>query len=178
MDSLGPTKLYASILTAGVVFGLAGLAGRLLVHPQRLEQSAIQIEGTDQPAATAAAAPVEIAPITPLLASASAEAGQTAAGRLCASCHSFNQGGRNGIGPNLHGVIGRAHAAVDGYNYSPALRAKAGEPWTYENMNAFLVAPARAIPGTRMAFGGISNTEQRANVIAYLRSISPGAPAP
>ena len=115
MDSLGPTKIYASILTAGVVFGLAGLAGRLLVHPHKLDHSVIEIAGTDAPATAApAAAPVELPPVTPLLAAATAEAGQVLAGRLCASCHTFTEGGRNGVGPNLHGVVGRNHASHGG----------------------------------------------------------------
>ncbi|MES2713033.1 MAG: cytochrome c family protein [Pseudomonadota bacterium] len=178
MDSLGPTKIYASILTAGVVFGLAGLLGKLLVHPHKLEHPVLVIAGASAPATTAAAAAPAIEPITPLLAAANAQTGQALAGRLCASCHSFNEGGRSGVGPNLHGIVGRNHAAIEGFNYSAGLRAKAAAPWSYEDVNAFIAAPARAIPGTRMAFAGINNPAQRADVIAYLRSISPNAPAP
>ncbi len=179
MDSLGPTKIYASILTAGVVFGLAGLAGKLLVHPQKLDQPALVIAGAAAPAAAAAApAAPALEPVGPLLVAANVQNGQALAGRLCASCHSLNEGGRSGVGPNLHSIIGRNHAAVAGFNYSAALRAKAAEPWNYEDMNAFIAAPARAIAGTRMAFAGINNPGQRADVIAYLRSISPNAPAP
>lgn len=179
MDSLGPTKIYASILTAGVVFGLAGLAGKLLVHPHKLDQPVLVIAGASAPAAAAAApAAPALEPVGPLLAAANVQNGQALAGRLCASCHSFNEGGRTGVGPNLYSIIGRNHAAVAGFNYSAGLRAKAAEPWNYEDMNAFIAAPARAIAGTRMAFAGINNPAQRADVIAYLRSISPNAPAP
>jgi cytochrome c len=126
--------------------------------------------------APAAAAPA-LEPIAPLLASANVQNGETLARRLCASCHSFNEGGRNAVGPNLYGVIGAAHGHVEGFNYSPAIKGKPG-PWTYEDMNAWLAKPATYAPGTRMAFAGITNTQQRADVIAYLRSISPNAPAP
>ena len=178
MDSLGPTKIYASILTAGVVFGLAGLAGKLLVHPHKLDHPVLVIAGASAPAAAAAPAAPVIEPVGPLLVAANAQNGQALVGRLCASCHSFNEGGRAGVGPNLHGIVGRNHAAIAGFNYSAGLRAKAAEPWGYEDMNAFIAAPARAIAGTRMAFAGINNPGQRADVIAYLRSISPNAPAP
>ncbi|MDB5316230.1 MAG: cytochrome c family protein [Rhodospirillales bacterium] len=178
MDSLGPTKIYAAILTAGVVFGLSGLVGRLLVHPHKLDHPVLVIAGASAPATTAAPAAVAIEPVTPLLAAANAQTGQQLAARQCASCHTFTEGGRAGVGPNLHGVVGRNHASMPGFNYSPSLRAKAAEPWSYEEINAFIAAPARTIPGTRMAYAGLANPQQRADVIAYLRSISPSAPAP
>ena len=171
--SLEGNKALAAVLTAGVTFMIAGFVGGVVVQPHRLERSAIQIG--DAPAAPGgeAAAPVfEVEPITPLLASADAEAGRTIAQRQCATCHSFNEGGRNGVGPNLHGIVGRQHAAVEGFNYSAANKARADHAWGDEEINAFITAPARAMPGTRMAFAGISNVQQRADVVAYLRTLS------
>ena len=177
MANMEVNKAFAAVLTAGIAFMVTGLVGQQLVHVERPHESAIQIGDVAAVAPTqapaAAAAPLE--PITPLLASANVQNGQTLAQRLCASCHSFNEGGRNGVGPNLHGIIGAAHGHVDGFSYSAALKGK-NEPWGYENMNAWLLKPNTYAPGTRMAFAGISSTQQRADVIAYLRSISPKAP--
>ncbi len=179
MANMEVNKAFAAVLTAGVAFMVTGLVGRGLVHVERPHESAIQIGdvAAAQPTQAPAAAAPPLEPITPLLASANVQNGQTVAQRLCASCHTFNEGGRNGVGPNLHGVIGSPHGHVDGFSYSAALKGKQG-PWTYEDMNAWLHKPNTYAPGTRMAFAGITNTQQRADVIAYLKSISPKAPEP
>jgi cytochrome c len=179
MASMEVNKAVAAVLTAGVAFMVTGLIGRTVVHVERPHESAIQIGevATSQATQAPAAAPAALEPITPLLASANLANGEALAKRLCASCHSFNEGGRSGVGPNLHGIIGAAHGHAEGFNYSASLKGKPG-PWTYEDMNAWLAKPNTYAPGTRMAFAGISNTQQRADVIAYLKSISPNAPAP
>jgi cytochrome c len=127
--------------------------------------------------AAAPAAPA-LDPITPLLAAANVQSGQQIAQRHCASCHSFNEGGRSGVGPNLYGIIGAKHAHIDGFNYSAALRAMADKPWTYEDINAWLANPRAYAPGNRMSYAGLANVQNRADLIAYLLSISPNAPAP
>lgn len=179
MANLEGNKIVAAVLTAGVTFGLAGFIGGKVVHPTRPHHAAIAIGG-EAPAqqAAAPAAPAALEPITPLLAAANAQNGQQVAQRQCAACHSFNEGGRNAVGPNLHGIVGAMHAAKEGFNYSAANRALAGKPWGYEELNAFIAGPARAMPGTRMGYAGLANVQQRADLIAYLRSISPNAPAP
>ncbi|MCS6890306.1 MAG: cytochrome c family protein [Rhodovarius sp.] len=181
MANLELNKLFAAPLVAGVVFMGAGFIGELIVHPKTPKQPAIALGSapTQQAAAPAAqpAAARAVEPISPLLASANLENGRALAQRLCASCHTFNEGGRNGVGPNLWNIVNKGHAQVPGFNYSPANRALADKPWDYEALNAFLAAPAQAMPGTRMAFAGIPNAQQRADVILYLRSLSPN-PAP
>ena len=177
-NSLELNKIFAAILTAGVTFGMAGLVGRLIVHPTMPKQAAIQIgEPAAAPVAAAPAAPA-LEPITPLLAAANVQAGQQLAQRQCASCHSFNEGGRNGVGPNLYGIIGANHARADGFNYSAAIRGMAGKPWVYEEMNAWLANPRAYAPGNKMTYAGLASVQGRADLIAYLRSISPNAPAP
>lgn len=180
MANLEFNKMAAAILTAGITFGVAGVVGRLIVHPTTPSQTAIRIgdEAPAQQAAAAPAAPAALEPITLLLATANADNGRTIAQRQCAACHSFNEGGRNGVGPNLWGIVGARHAAKEGFNYSAANRALADKPWGYEELNAFIAAPARAMPGTRMSYSGLANVQQRADLIAFLRSISPNAPAP
>jgi cytochrome c len=133
------------------------------------------------PAASAApapsAAPAGGEPLAALLAKADAAAGQKSTMQLgCIACHSFNEGGKNGLGPNVYNVVGHPVAAHEGYTYSAPLKAKGGD-WTYDNLNAWLQKPATYAAGTKMSFAGIADPQVRANVIAYLRSLSP-APAP
>lgn len=174
MASLEMNKVVSAVLVAGIAFMGAGELGRALMRPERPHHSAIAIGGAPAAAPVAAAAPT-IEPITPLLASANPQAGQALAVRLCGACHGFNEGGKNGVGPNLYGIMGAPHGHAAGFNYSAALKGKAG-PWTPEEMNAWLLKPATYAPGTRMAFAGINSAPQRADVIAYLRTISPNAP--
>jgi cytochrome c len=98
----------------------------------------------------------------------------------CRSCHTFDAGGANGIGPNMHDVFGRAVASHGGYEYSPAMQEHGGS-WDYLALNDFLRSPAQNVRGTKMAFAGLRNDEERVAMIAYLRSISPNnlpLPAP
>jgi cytochrome c len=177
-NSLELNKIFAAILTAGVTFGMAGLVGRLIVHPTPLKESAIQIGEPAPVQAVAAIAAPALEPIAPLLAAANVQAGQQLAQRQCASCHSLNEGGRNGVGPNLYGIIGAKHAHAAGFNYSAAIRAMADKPWTYEDMNAWIANPRGYAPGNKMTYAGMASVQNRADLIAYLRSISPNAPAP
>ncbi|HEY4249774.1 MAG TPA: cytochrome c family protein [Roseomonas sp.] len=176
-DALATNKVFAAVLTAGVVFGLAGFVSKLLVHPHQLHEAAIEV---GEPPAAGAAAPAEapLDPVTPLLAAANPQTGQQLVQRYCSSCHTFNEGGPARVGPNLYGIVGNHHAHAEGFSYSPGMRAKVGDQWTYEALNVFLHRPASGVPGTRMGFAGIASASQRADVIAYLRSISPNAPAP
>jgi cytochrome c len=177
--SLELNKVAGAVLTAGVTFMLAGVLAKGLVSPPRVYESAISIGAPAPQAAAPAAAPAPAAvePIGPLLAAANPESGRALAARACAACHNFAQGGPNGVGPNLYGIVNRDHASVAGFNYSAANRALAGKPWDYESLNAFILRPAAAMPGTRMAYAGMANTAQRADVIAYLRTLST-EPAP
>lgn len=112
-----------------------------------------------------------------LLASGSAEAGANVFAR-CAACHSIEQGGANGIGPNLYAVLGTnigSHAP--GFSYSSALSGKGGQ-WTYENMDAWLASPRGFADGTTMSFAGLGNPEDRANIILYMVENGGGPPLP
>ncbi len=110
-------------------------------------------------------------PVAPLLATADPAAGESYAKKVCAQCHSMNEGGKAIIGPNLYGVVGGPHAHMAGFNYSDALKAKQG-PWTFDELFAWLTKPDAYAPGTRMAFPGIKNEKLRLDVIAYLRTLS------
>ncbi|HET6522368.1 MAG TPA: cytochrome c family protein [Geminicoccaceae bacterium] len=172
MATLEFNKTMAAILTAGVVASGAGVLSRMLYQPHAPEEPAYRVavstEGTEAGAAEAPADGVE--PIAPLLAAASVEAGQ-AASRACTACHAFEQGGPSRVGPPLWDVVGRDIAGAEGFSYSSALQGMEGV-WDYEALNGFLHGPREWAPGTKMSFAGIRGAEDRANMIAYLRSLS------
>ena len=89
----------------------------------------------------------------------------------CATCHTFEQNGPNRVGPNLWNVVGRDKGSVPGFNYSEAMRTAPGT-WTFKELDGFLQGPAAHTPGTRMNFAGLANPADRANLIAYLRTLS------
>lgn len=109
-----------------------------------------------------------------LLAGADANTGRQKA-QVCKSCHTFEQGGPDRIGPNLWGVVGRDIASRPGFAYSPAIARHPGN-WTYDELFAYLASPARAIPGNRMGFAGLRRPEDRAAVIRYLATLGTNAP--
>lgn len=97
-------------------------------------------------------------------------AGDAAAGEKvfnqCKACHTI-EAGKNRVGPSLHGVVGRPAGSVEGFQYSPAMKSS-GLTWTPETLDKYLADPKAAVPGNKMAFAGLKNAEDRANVIAYL----------
>jgi cytochrome c len=174
MDSMEVNKGIAAVLVAGIVFFLTGLVADNLVSETPLEKTVLDIKGV--PAASSGAtapAPAELPPIAPLLAKADTGAGDKFVHTVCAACHSFNQGGKPIVGPNLYGIVGAPHDHEADFNYSPALEKFKGQPWTYDALNHWLDDPQTYAPGTRMTYAGIKSTQQRADVIAYLRTLSP-----
>jgi len=176
MDSIEVTKVSTAVLVAGIAYFLTGLIGAQLVHPEHLAKPAIEIKGAETETAAAPAAEAPLAPIGPLLAAADPVVGESTFKKLCTACHTANDGGKAGIGPNLYGVVGGPHAHMEGFNYSAGLKAKTG-PWTFDELNEWLKKPSSYVQGTRMTFAGINNDKSRADVIAYLRSLS-ASPVP
>ena len=181
MESLEVNKACAAVLVAGITFMVAGLIGDSLVHPRRLETSAIKIVVPTEggPAPVAVADP----PVAFELASADPAAGEALTKQQgCVACHSFNEGGKAGVGPNLYGVVGAIHGHMPGYEYSAALKSKQG-PWTYDELYEWLKKPSAYAPGTKMSYAGLADPKKRADVIDYLHTLShspeplPAAPA-
>ena len=89
---------------------------------------------------------------------------------ICKACHAFEKGAPSPVGPNLYGVLGRKIASVEGFNYTPAMKAHAEETWDYAHVDRLIHKPAEFAPGTMMAFPGLPDANQRAEVIAFLRT--------
>ena len=155
--------------TGLLVFGLNVLA-EAVYHAEAPERPGMVVEIADQAPAEGSET-VEGPDIAVLMASADAAEGESAA-RACQACHTLDKGGAHRVGPNLWNVVGRPIAEAEGYAYSDALKAKSGETWTYEALNDFVHNPRGFAPGTKMAYGGMQRDEQRADLIAYLRTLS------
>ncbi len=172
MDSLEFNKVFAAVLVAGIAYVGLGIVADNAVHPERLAKSALNIKGAEPAAAPSTPAAPVIPPIAPLLVKAEVGPGEALTKKICVACHNFNQGGANKVGPALYGVVGRAQASAPGYTYSAALSGHKGK-WTYEQLNAWLLKPAAYAPGTKMAYAGVADDQVRADLIDYLRTLSP-----
>lgn len=164
-------KIFAAFLIAGIVAMLGGFVSRQFVHAEPLAKEAYPIEAIEISAGGAGtAAPAGPEPILALLATANLEQGQKLA-KACAACHVFDKGGPNRVGPGLWNVVGAEKAKHAGFSYSSALTEKGGK-WTYADLNHFLWKPKDFVSGTKMTFAGIKKPEDRAAVIAWLRTLA------
>lgn len=161
-------KVMAALLVAGITAYACGIAAHGFVHTKKLEKNAYEIEAAAEAAPGAPAAPTGPEPIADLMAKADVAQGEKVS-KICSSCHSFGAGEPNRIGPNLHGVVGRARGTAPGFAYSDAMKAKGGK-WDEAGLNEFLWGPQKDIPGTKMTFAGLKKPEDRAAVIKWLET--------
>ena len=128
------------------------------------------VAGASTTVSAAAESAVTMPKIAELMTKASVESG-AGVFKKCATCHTPDKGGKNGTGPNLWGVVGRKVGASDGFTYSNPMKAKGGE-WTWDNLIPYVNAPGATIPGNKMAFAGVKDAGELADVMAYLRTLS------
>lgn len=171
MKDLEFNKMFAALLVAGITAMATGMVADGFVHSEELEKDAIPVEVSISNAAGAAAAPTGPTDIAPLLAAANIEKGKKAA-KACLACHSFDKGGADGTGPNLYDIVNRPIAASAGFSYSDAMAARASDAWTYEELNHFIYKPKAHISGTKMNYVGLKKDSKRADLIAWLRTLS------
>jgi cytochrome c len=167
MSGIEINKIAAAILLAGLIAMVCGVVTEGLYHEGDTKKRGYTVEGAAT-TETASAAPAEEKPveIAPYLAKADLKAGEQMLGR-CTSCHTFEKGKPNGVGPNQYGLVGRKIASSEGFNYSEAMKTKGGV-WDFQALSDFLTSPQKAVPGTRMAFAGLKKPEDRASLIAYI----------
>jgi len=174
MDSLELNKIFGAILgTLLFVMGLGFLA-QAIYHPiEGRGPGYVLAEAEEGAGGGEEEGPVVVADLGTLMASADISAGEAAA-RKCTGCHNFVAGAGNKQGPQLYDLVNRLVASHEGFAYSNILleHKDRGDVWSYENLSAFLLAPKGYAPGTKMAFPGIKSDAERANVLAYLGSLS------
>ena len=172
MASFEWNKIIASILTAMIVAWVSGILATQLIEPKRPEKPVFMPAGAEQVAAAPAEQPAagKLEPIEPLLAKADPKRGEQLA-KVCTTCHTFDKGGPNKIGPNLWDVTEENIATVPNYQFSAALQAEKGETWDPEKLNQWLHNPQSFAKGTKMTFAGFPKAQDRADVIAYLDTL-------
>jgi len=186
-------KILSALLAAMILAMVSGIIAQNLVKPTLLPKPVYMVAGAEtEPKApqaaearatvakgaeakAAAPPPASAESIGPLLASADIDVGKNLA-KKCAACHTFDKGGPNRIGPNLYGIVGEPIAEGKGYSFSAPLTAHKGT-WTIAELDQWLANPKAMVPGTKMTFAGLPKPQDRANVIAYLNTLS-DAPKP
>ena len=174
MSGLEVNKILASIIMALLIVTLIGHFGDLLIDTEHHDEgeTAYKIDVEEMPSGDSGIVKKEevIEPISALLVSASLENGEKLF-KKCATCHNYEKGGANKVGPQLWNLINRPKANVEGFAYSKALAEYGGE-WSYEELAEFLYKPKKFIKGTKMNFAGLKKVKDRADIVYFLREQS------
>jgi cytochrome c len=176
MNSFEFNKIAGAVLgSALLVLGLNELSSGIFNHEGAEKPKGYVVE-TAQAEETPTGETAAALPLPVLLAKADPALGQSAA-KACMACHNLEKGGANKTGPALWNVVGRSMGSADGFAYSEGFTAKKAEKWSYEALNEFIKGPKVYIKGTKMSYAGLKNDEKRANLLAYLATLS-DAPVP
>ena len=173
MDSFELNKIIAAVLMVALLVIGIGKFSDVIFHVEKPETPgySVEIEKVTVVSSQSNSQPAEDKiDIAALIAMGNITTGEKVF-KKCAACHSIVKGGKNNIGPALYNVVGRKGGAVDNYKYSKALTSY-GKAWTFEELNGYLLKPAKWIKGTKMAFAGLRKEKDRASVILYLNQNS------
>ena len=172
MDSFEINKIVAAVLMVALLIIGIGKLSNIIFHVEKPKTPgyAIEVEQVTTVSSTTKKAVEEKVDIAALMAMGDITLGEKVF-KKCAACHSIVKGGKNNIGPALYNVVGRKTGAVTDYKYSKAL-ASFDKEWTLEELNGYLIKPAKWIKGTKMAFAGLRKEKDRASVIKYLNQNS------
>jgi cytochrome c len=171
MTSAEFNRTMLALLGAIVFVGLIMEYTSLVFAPQVLKVPGYALPtSTGAPATAAAPAAPKETPLPALLAKADPKKGDADA-KVCATCHSFEKGGAAKVGPDLWGVVGRPVASAPGFAYSDSIKSLGGD-WTYEKLNDWIANPKAMAAGTKMAFAGEKEGQKRADILAYLQTLS------
>ena len=170
MDSFEINKIIAAVLVTVLIILGIGKISDFMFHVDKPQVAAYKVEAMDSDGSVSLATTESDVDISALLALGSVEHGQKVF-KKCKACHSIKEGGGNNIGPKLWNVMFRPVGAVTDYKYSKALSEYEKE-WSFEELNGYLIKPAKWIKGTKMAFAGLRKEKDRASVILYLNKNS------
>jgi cytochrome c len=171
MDGFEMNKVLGAILGTCLFTLSLNIFSSALFSPHKPEKPGYDIAVTETGPGTAAAAVAPDEPIEKLLASANLEKGASIA-KKCLACHDFTKGGPNKVGPNLWGILDRDKGALSNFAYSTNFKKIMQGHWNINDLNTYLINPKAVVPGTSMAFIGLNKGNERADVIAYLNSLS------
>ncbi len=172
MDSFEINKIVAAILmVALLIIGIGKLANVIFhVEKPKIAGYSVNVEQAVVSSSQSSSEVEEKIDIAALMAMGDIATGEKVF-KKCAACHSIVKGGKNNIGPALYNVVGRKVGIISDYKYSKAL-TEYGKEWTFEELNGYLIKPAKWIKGTKMAFAGLRKEKDRASVILYLNQSS------
>ena len=172
MDSFEINKIIAAVLMVALLIIGIGKISDIIFYTEKPKTPgySIEVEQVASNSTTTTESSEKVIDIAALMAMGDLAAGEKVF-KKCAACHSINKGGKNNIGPALYNVVGRKTGAVSDYKYSKAL-ASFDKEWTFEELNGYLIKPAKWIKGTKMAFAGLRKEKDRASVIKYLNQSS------
>ncbi|WP_374944414.1 c-type cytochrome [Sphingomonas sp.] len=174
MDNRTNTIAGWVLAGCGAALGLS-IVGGMVFHGERPEKMGYAIEGVEE--AGGAGGEAAAVPIASLLGAADPAKGAEVF-KKCAACHTINQGGAAGVGPNLYATLGEGIGqGKGGFAFSDALKGVGGN-WDFDKMNAWLTSPRKFAPGTKMTFAGLSDAQDRANVILYINQQGSNLPLP
>ena len=172
MDSFELNKIIAAVLMVALLIIGIGKVSKIIFHVEKPKTPGyvVEIEETTKASTVSTEITEKKVDIAALMALGDVTSGEKIF-KKCAACHSIVKGGKNNIGPALYNVVGRQSGAVEDYKYSKALVAH-GKVWSFEELNGYLLKPAKWIKGTKMAFAGLRKEKDRASVILYLNKNS------